>query len=271
MTRAEYQTYLASREWALKREAVRERSGNRCERCWTRRMDAVHHKTYERVGNERLEDLQAICDPCHEFLSGKTDADPISDGVSVYLAGPFTSPEWRRDLMEDRRDITLGQVGLGALQDRQAFELARRGLRGGFDFTGPWRVNGDGIHGLIGSGHDGTEDGLGCLCCSGRDQIVDVCKKAISASDVVFAWLPPTASVPAGTLWELGFAAARGKPIAIAQPERSGPWDALDDYWFPIAAANFWIAAETAGKAWDRFIADTWPAHCSIRPWRRAA
>ena len=71
-----YKAYLASREWALKREAVRKRSGNKCERCKTGPQDAVHHLTYEHVGNEPLEDLQAICDPCHEFLSGTSRFDP---------------------------------------------------------------------------------------------------------------------------------------------------------------------------------------------------
>jgi hypothetical protein len=72
----DYQQYLASREWALKREAVRKRAGNKCERCRAAKMDAVHHKTYANVGHEPLEDLQAICNPCHEFLSGKSNNDP---------------------------------------------------------------------------------------------------------------------------------------------------------------------------------------------------
>lgn len=76
MNGTEYQTYLASREWALKREAVRERSYGVCERCHFRKMDAVHHLTYARVGKEDLTDLLAICEPCHEFISGKTDVDP---------------------------------------------------------------------------------------------------------------------------------------------------------------------------------------------------
>ena len=70
-----YKEYLASREWALLRERVRERSGDCCERCQGP-MQAVHHLTYERVGHERLEDLQAVCNPCHEFLSAKRDDDP---------------------------------------------------------------------------------------------------------------------------------------------------------------------------------------------------
>lgn len=73
-----YAEYLASREWALRREAVRRRSGNKCERCKRGPQDAVHHLTYANVGNEPLEDLQAICHPCHEFLSGKSHQDPVS-------------------------------------------------------------------------------------------------------------------------------------------------------------------------------------------------
>lgn len=73
-----YHAYLASREWALLREAVRERSGGICERCGQNPQDAVHHLTYARVGHEDLEDLQAICNPCHQYLSGTADVDPAN-------------------------------------------------------------------------------------------------------------------------------------------------------------------------------------------------
>jgi hypothetical protein len=76
-TTFKYQEYLASREWAEKREAVRERSGDRCERCGGPQQ-AVHHLTYERIGHELLEDLQAVCDPCHEYLSAKREDDPAA-------------------------------------------------------------------------------------------------------------------------------------------------------------------------------------------------
>lgn len=81
--KAEYQRYLASREWAVLREKVRKRSGGLCERCSRRPMDAVHHLTYERVGHELLTDLQAICNPCHKYLSGKTNRDPVSNAGST--------------------------------------------------------------------------------------------------------------------------------------------------------------------------------------------
>lgn len=79
----DYQTYLASREWSLLREHVRERSRNRCEHCLNAPQQAVHHLTYERIGRERLDDLLAVCNPCHEFLSGRDSLNPMSASVVV--------------------------------------------------------------------------------------------------------------------------------------------------------------------------------------------
>ncbi len=73
-----YAAYLCSREWAEKREAVRERAYGKCERCFIAPMDACHHLTYERKYGELLEDLQAICNDCHEFTHGKSDEDNTS-------------------------------------------------------------------------------------------------------------------------------------------------------------------------------------------------
>jgi hypothetical protein len=74
--REKYAAYLCSREWAEKREAVRKRADDRCERCRALPMDSCHHLTYERKYAERLDDLQAICRPCHQFTHGKHDFDP---------------------------------------------------------------------------------------------------------------------------------------------------------------------------------------------------
>lgn len=68
--------YYCSREWGVLREAVRQRSGGVCERCNKNPMDACHHLTYERLYCEQLEDLQAICEGCHQFLHGKSEEDP---------------------------------------------------------------------------------------------------------------------------------------------------------------------------------------------------
>jgi hypothetical protein len=39
-------------------------------------MEATHHKTYANIGNEPLDDLLAVCNQCHAFLSGKLAYDP---------------------------------------------------------------------------------------------------------------------------------------------------------------------------------------------------
>lgn len=75
-----YAAYLCSREWGEKRSLVRERCGGRCERCFINKMSAVHHLTYIRKYGELIDDLQAMCKPCHDFTHGHSDTDP-SDKV----------------------------------------------------------------------------------------------------------------------------------------------------------------------------------------------
>lgn len=73
-----YAAYLCSREWGKKREQVRERAQGMCERCFANAMNAVHHLTYARKYDEHIDDLQAICTPCHDFTHGKSDVDPCA-------------------------------------------------------------------------------------------------------------------------------------------------------------------------------------------------
>jgi hypothetical protein len=78
MKPAEYQRYLASREWAVLKEAVRQRSKGVCERCHFNKHEQTHHLTYERIGREVIDDLLGVCSICHEYLSGKTNLDPVA-------------------------------------------------------------------------------------------------------------------------------------------------------------------------------------------------
>lgn len=75
--REKYKAYLCSREWALLRNAVRERCGGKCERCKVNDMECVHHLTYARKYKERIDDLAGWCNACHEFTHGKSDVDPM--------------------------------------------------------------------------------------------------------------------------------------------------------------------------------------------------
>jgi len=64
--------YLGSRQWCDIAARVRSRDGFHCRQCnkFDRHLD-VHHKTYERWGEESLDDLIAVCRKCHDWIHGK--------------------------------------------------------------------------------------------------------------------------------------------------------------------------------------------------------
>lgn len=61
-----YQAYLDSPEWAHKRAIKLAEAGHRCQVCNAGSHLHVHHRTYERRGNEALSDLTVLCRTCHE-------------------------------------------------------------------------------------------------------------------------------------------------------------------------------------------------------------
>jgi len=69
--RAEYDAYLASDAWAARRSIVLARAHGTCECCEHYSATQVHHKTYERIGQELDTDLLAVCSLCHDLLHGR--------------------------------------------------------------------------------------------------------------------------------------------------------------------------------------------------------
>lgn len=61
----EYLAYLASPEWAAKRQRVMDQYGGRCQMCGERATQ-VHHLSYHRFGREWDSDLLPLCAACHE-------------------------------------------------------------------------------------------------------------------------------------------------------------------------------------------------------------
>lgn len=63
-----YSRYRRSTHWRELRLKVLERDGYRCQGCKAtaqQKVLEVHHKTYRRVGRERMEDLITLCQRCH--------------------------------------------------------------------------------------------------------------------------------------------------------------------------------------------------------------
>jgi hypothetical protein len=67
----DYYAYIVSPAWGHKAEAAKERAGFRCQVCNRSRDEGArldaHHRTYERLGHERPEDITVLCGNCHEL------------------------------------------------------------------------------------------------------------------------------------------------------------------------------------------------------------
>jgi 5-methylcytosine-specific restriction endonuclease McrA len=62
-----YAEYLETPEWHYRRRQVVKAAERKCQYCGIPTHDLnVHHRTYERLGNEDPDDLIALCRDCHE-------------------------------------------------------------------------------------------------------------------------------------------------------------------------------------------------------------
>lgn len=60
-----YKEYLETDEWKLKRKDALIRANYKCQLCNQSGALNVHHRTYERRGNELIKDLIVLCSKCH--------------------------------------------------------------------------------------------------------------------------------------------------------------------------------------------------------------
>lgn len=62
-----YEEYIHSSKWQEKRRQKAEQQKYRCEKCdkFVPNGFHIHHITYENFGNEKMEDLQFLCEDCH--------------------------------------------------------------------------------------------------------------------------------------------------------------------------------------------------------------
>lgn len=107
-----YGDYLRSHVWRYKRDRVWDRAGGWCERCRRDWGADVHHLRYCKWGDEKLDQLILVCRACHEFLHGRTTADPkqpatpADDPMEVVLVVESAAA---------RDDGDLGEIRAGLL------------------------------------------------------------------------------------------------------------------------------------------------------------
>lgn len=68
--RTAYHEYLQSSQWQETRDKLFEAKGKQCNRCKSLQNIQVHHKTYDRLGQEKLNDLEVLCSACHQKEHG---------------------------------------------------------------------------------------------------------------------------------------------------------------------------------------------------------
>lgn len=81
---ASYNDYIRSPAWRAVKRRYAEQQPWICNICGTEDGLQLHHRTYERVGEERLEDLMPLCEDCHEMvhtLERRGDTGLDFDGV----------------------------------------------------------------------------------------------------------------------------------------------------------------------------------------------
>lgn len=67
-----YQEYLKTEHWQDIRKSALKRSRYRCQLCNSGGMLDVHHRTYERRGEELSSDVIVLCRACHSKFHGKS-------------------------------------------------------------------------------------------------------------------------------------------------------------------------------------------------------
>lgn len=74
----DYYKYIKSRKWKKLANRLKKEQPY-CSECRSKENLAVHHLTYERLGNELDEDLTVLCDDCHKETHGITKEKKMTE------------------------------------------------------------------------------------------------------------------------------------------------------------------------------------------------
>jgi len=67
--------YLRSSKWTVLRTSVLIRDNSTCQSCGSKNNLHIHHITYEKLGDERMEDLVTLCSICHQEVHDRLGYD----------------------------------------------------------------------------------------------------------------------------------------------------------------------------------------------------
>lgn len=119
----DYNAYMASPEWAeVKRRYRASLRPQDCGLCGTDQNIQIHHMTYDRIGEEELADLAALCGDCHSMLHALERRGDI-EGLDFAGLVDHARAEKNRKRMEER----FGKIAVAG-SDLRADEEHRRVL-----------------------------------------------------------------------------------------------------------------------------------------------
>src|SRR4051812_29396088 len=88
-----YRAYLKSPNWNVHKSAALARHGRKCQACGSRINLDVHHVTYQRFGDEDLDDLRVLCRAHHELVHAiASEVVTLSDATDGVIAGRVVLP-----------------------------------------------------------------------------------------------------------------------------------------------------------------------------------
>jgi len=81
----DYQEYLKSEGWKAKRNMILNMWGNRCALCNEGGELHLHHRTYERKGNEDPYDLIPLCKTHHKMFHEQPSSSPKTERTNTKI------------------------------------------------------------------------------------------------------------------------------------------------------------------------------------------
>jgi hypothetical protein len=94
-----YQAYLSSGHWYRMKRIIHKKYSDRCNVCAGTKDFRVHHRTYDRIGREEINDLVLLCAKCHgETHKLANTGVPLMRADLVYKArfGKRVSPKGQK-------------------------------------------------------------------------------------------------------------------------------------------------------------------------------
>ncbi|HEV7300582.1 MAG TPA: hypothetical protein VGN72_14550 [Tepidisphaeraceae bacterium] len=180
-------------------------------------------------------------------VEAKQPADRDPQFIRVYCAGKIAKNDWRHDLFPHMRSASGSWVANETPEPDQPL------YRGRFAYAGPFFRGCDHGCGHGRSSHGvGANDGSVCMANPSQARTVELCRKWIDDSDVMFVWLDAIDAY--GTVAEIGYAVARGIPVWLFEPATMSDVQRTDMWFVRTMATRVTIAANPL-DAFARFAA----------------